>query len=329
MTFKAGLIGFGYWGSILLRNFNSNNDVEIKTICDRNTSKLKNASSFSPKSHVSQDAENIFNDADIDFVIIATQGSSHYNLVRRSLLSGKHVFVEKPFALNLKQAEELNSLNKECDLLIMVDHTFLFSPEYKIVKDILKKNELGKLLNFHSTRTDFGKFQNDVSILGHLMYHDAYILLDLFGEPDSLEIKASGSAHIVDSLEDTALVSIVYPAGFNAEIINNMLQPTKERKIILTGDKAILLWDDMALDGNKLKFYNKNVFYDKKEEKFEYKSNGPSILLKVSKKQALENEIIYFISCLKNNRKPMNNECSALKVMSFLEKIQNSMLRKG
>ena len=329
MTFKAGLIGFGYWGSILLRNFNSNNDVEIKTICDRNTSKLKNASSFSPKSHVSQDVENIFNDAEIDFVIIATQASSHYNLVRRSLLSGKHVFVEKPFVLNLKQAEELNSLNKECGLLIMVDHTFLFSPEYKIVKDMLEKNELGKLLNIHSTRTDFGKFQNDVSILEHLMYHDAYILLDLFGEQDSLEIKASGSAHIVDSLEDTALVSIVYPAGFNAEIINNMLQPTKERKIILTGDKAILLWDDMALDGNKLKFYNKNVFYNKEEEKFEYKSNVPSTLLKVSKKQALENEITYFISCLKNNRKPMNNECSALKVMSFLEKIQNAMLRKG
>lgn len=325
MILKAGLIGCGYWGPVLLRNFSSHHDVEVKIICDRNPSKLKSALAFSPASQVFQNPESIFSDPNIDFVIIATQGKSHYDLVRKSLLSGKHVFVEKPFTLNLEQAKDLVSLNIKCDLLIMVDHTFLFTPEYQVVKDIIYRHELGKLFHFHSTRADFGRFQSDVNILGHLMYHDAYILLDLFGEQDPLDIKASGAAHIINPLEDTALVSIFYPAGFNADIINNMLYPIKERKIILAGDKAILLWDDMALDGNKLRLYNKRTFYDKKSGILKYTSDNSFKPLEVSKKQALENEVDYFVSCLKNGKKPKNDENSALKVMQFLERIKNAM----
>ncbi|MBT3509244.1 MAG: Gfo/Idh/MocA family oxidoreductase [Nitrospina sp.] len=326
MIFKAGLIGYGYWGPILLRNFSSHSDVEIKIICDRNPSKLESALTISPSSQVSQNAESIFSDPDIDFVIIATQGKSHYDLVKKGLLSGKHIFVEKPFALNLEQAKELVEINKQCDLQIMVDHTFLFTPEYQVVKEIIRNQDLGKLFHFHSTRADFGRFQSDINILGHLMYHDAYILLDLFGEQKPINIKASGTAHIINPLEDTAVVSIIYPNGFNADIINNMLCPIKERKIFIAGEKAILLWDDMAINGNKLKLYNnKIVSYDSKSGNLEYPSNNSIKTLTVSSKQAIENEVDYFISCLKDGDKPKNDENAGLQVMQFLENINIAM----
>ena len=325
MIFKAGLIGFGYWGPVLLRNFSAHKDIEIEAICDRNSSKLNTAQSLSPKSKTYKDADFIFSDPTIDFVIIATQAETHYDLIRKSLLSGKHVFVEKPFTLNSIQAEELVSKNRELNLLIMVDHTFLFTPQYEAIKKIICANRLGKLLHFHSLRADFGLFQKDINILWHLMYHDIYILMDLFEQLIPISIKASGSAHIVGPLEDTAMVSIKYPNGLNADIINNMLFPRKERKIIIAGEKAILLWDDTVPEHQKLSLFNKNASYDKETGKIEYSSGDSFEIVEVSKKQALENQVDCFVSCLKKDQKPENNEISALQVIKFLENIQKVM----
>ena len=325
MVFKAGLIGYGYWGPVLLRNFSSHSNVEIKTICDRNTSKLKSALEISPTSQVCQSDEDIFSDPDIDFVIIATQGGTHYDLVKKGLLSGKHIFVEKPFALNMEQANDLVAINEKCNQMIMVDHTFLFAPEYQVLKKIIRDQSLGKLFHFYSIRADFGRFQNDLNIVGQLMYHDAYILLDLFGEQKPLKIKASGAAHIIHPLQDTALVSIVYPDGLNADIVNNMLFPIKERKIVLAGEKAILIWDDMGLDGEKMRLYNKTALNVNTSGKIEYTSDDSFKSFKVSKKQALENQVEYFIACLRDGNEPQNNEVAALQVMQLLENINNAM----
>ena len=325
MVFKGGLIGYGYWGPVLLRNFTSNSNVKIKTICDRNSSKLKSALTISPTSQICHSDEDIFSDPDIDFVIIATQGGTHYDLVKKGLLSGKHIFVEKPFVLNIEQANDLVVINEKCNQLIMVDHTFLFAPEYQVLKKIIRDEILGKLFHFYSIRADFGKFQNDVNIVGHLMYHDAYILLDLFDGEKPLRIKASGTAHIIHPLQDTALVSIVYPSGLSADIINNMLFPIKERKIVLAGEKAILMWDDMGLDGEKLRLYNKTALNVNTGGKIKYSSDDSFKSFKVSKKQALENQVEYFVACLKEGNKPQNNEVAALRVMQLLESINNAM----
>lgn len=325
MTYTAGLIGYGYWGTVLLNNFNAHVDIKVKTICDRNSSKLKKALAAFPASHVCQDTNNIFTDPDIDFVIIATQGNSHHSLVRKALLSNKHVFVEKPFTINSEQAKDLISINKDCNLSIMVDHTFLFAPQYEVIKKILTEKKIGKILHYFSLRADFGKFQTDINIFWHLMYHDIYMLLDLFGkEMKPKSIKASGTCHITPFKEDTAVVSIIYPNGFNADIINNMLSPQKERKLIIVGERGIIEWDDMAPEKEKLKLFNSYANYNNISKRIEYSQERFHKILEVPTNTALESAINHFIFCLKENSKPISNENAAYKTIEFVQSIQDS-----
>lgn len=323
--FNAGLIGFGYWGPVLLRNFHNSGHFKVLKVCDHNPQKLNKVSDVSAGIEVTQEQNDILNDDSIDLVIVATQAKSHYGLIREALIHDKHVFVEKPFVLSLKEAQDLIGLNRKKRLKIMVDHTYLFSQHYKKFKETARSNKLGRLLHFHSTRSDFGLFQKDASIIWHLLYHDAYMLLDLF--PMKIkEIRSSGYSHIIDKIEDTAYVSIKYENGMSAEILVNMLFPVKERKIALAGDKKIIYWNDCEED--KLRIYNKCAAFDGNTRRVKYNSNIIMEKLKVSGSQPLENEIDYFAYCLQNDIAPLNNEHSACDVVALLDSIEKTLHNK-
>ena len=205
----------------------------------------------------------------------------------------------------------------------MVDHSYLFTPQYRILKKLIKNKYLGNILHFHSTRADFGLFQKDTNILWHLLYHDAYILLDLFGKQKITNIKTSGFSHIVDKVADTAYTSFQYDSGFSAEVLVNMLFPVKERKIVITGTKRILYWDDTAAD--KLKIYNKSAVFDTKSKTFKYKLEKDFETVAVPKAEAIKTEVEYFSNCLKNKITPANDENSAYSVVKLIEKLESSV----
>ena len=325
--YKTGLIGYGYWGPILLRAFHNSGRFKVLKVCDHNKAKLSKVSNISQEIEICYDHNDIIKDDRIDVVIIATQARTHYNLVSEALIHNKNVFVEKPFVLNPDEAVSLMRLNREKNLMVMVDHTYLFAQHYKKVKEIVESRRLGKILHFHSTRSDFGLFQKDTNIVWHLLYHDAYLLLDLFKGNKIKSIKASGFSHIIDNIEDTAYASICYENGLSAEILVNMLFPIKERKIIVTGDKKILHWDDTIED--KLKIYSKNAFFNPKSQTIKYNDDIKFEILKVPQIEALKTEIDYFFHCLNENKTPVNNEESAYYVVALLNSVESAMTKKG
>jgi len=231
--------------------------------------------------------------------------------------------VEKPFTLNSDEALDLINLNQKKRLTIMVDHTYLFTKQYEKVKKIVGNKSLGKILHFHSTRADFGRFQKDTNIIWHLLYHDAYILLDLFEKHKIKSIKASGFPHIINKIEDTVYSLIRYECGLTAEVLVNMLFPIKERKIIITGSKKILYWDDTIDD--KVKIYNKSAAYNNKSEKIEYQIENNFEVVPVPQAEALKTEVDYFAHCLKEKMTPLNNENSAYRAVKLLEGIESAM----
>lgn len=321
--YKVGLIGCGHWGQVLLRNFLNNKNFEVKMVCDHNLDKLGKLSAVTSRVKTCMDQDEVFEDEAIDVVAIATQANTHYKLVRQALLHNKHVFVEKPFTLSSAEARMLIKLNREKKLIIMVDHTYLFSCQYLKVKKLLRSQRIGRPLHFHSTRADFGLFQRDANVLWHLLYHDLYILLDLFSEYKMKAVRASGSSHLIRQIEDVAYAAIQYEKGLTAGILVNMLFPKKVRTVIVAGEKGLLLWDDISED--KLTIYKKRAAYNSAIGRIVYQTGEEIEKIKVAAGKAIKNELDYFAACLKTKTSPHNNEKAAGRVIGLLEKIDAAM----
>src|SRR3990167_6633345 len=224
-----GIIGYGSWGPVLLRNFNQNKEFKVKYICDRNFTKLEKAKNAAPKNCIFlNEPKEIFEDPKVDLVVIATQAAHHFSLVMMALQANKNVFVEKPLILSSREAKIIYQLANAQEKKIWIDHTFLFTSAYQKLKNCLNQGMIGRPLRFHSTRTAFGLFQQDANILWHLMYHDIYILLDLFHIPDKLN-SVVGSASIIPNMIDSVLASFSFSNGLHATIHCDMLFAEKKR----------------------------------------------------------------------------------------------------
>ena len=232
---KAALIGYGYWGPVLLKNMNKNSKIKVVLVCDRNIEKIKKVKDNYKYIKTTNDSQVIIKNPEIDLVVIATQASTHYELTKKALLSNKHVFVEKPFTLDIEQAIELQKLAESRNLKIFVDHPHIFQNDHEKIKEILNKNELGMILNYHSTRADFGLFQKETNVIWHSLYHDIYIIRDLFPNEKIINIDAIASSHILKDVFDVASVSITFKSGITADFYINFLFPEKERKIVISG----------------------------------------------------------------------------------------------
>ena len=312
-----GMIGYGYWGPILLRSFTQNKEFEVKYICDRNLSKLEQAKhAISKNCILLNEPKQLFADSKVDLVIIATQAAHHFNLAIMALEADKNVFVEKPFTLSSKEAKIIFQIANERGKKVWIDHTFLFTSAYQKLKECLKKEMIGELLRFHSTRTAFGLFQQDANILWHLMYHDIYILIDLFHIPKKLN-SVVGSASIVPNMIDSVLASFTFSNRLHATIHCDMLFAEKKREIVITGDKGILVWNETNKD--KLILYPYCAQYDKEIKKVVYQLEE-AINIKVEPSEALTNEIIELSKFL-NNEKCLTSpeENTALDVINLLE----------
>ena len=322
---KVGVIGYGYWGPNIVRNFSGHQDCKVVTVCDKSATALGRVASRHPGVGTTSDANDILRSADIDAVAIVTPVSSHYPLAKKALENGKHVFVEKPFTTTSAEAEELVEIAGRKNLQIMVDHTFLFTGAVRKIKQLVDEGMLGPLYYYDSTRVNLGLFQHDVNVLWDLAPHDLSIMDYLIGLEPELVV-ATGGAHL-NELEDVAYLTIYFPNNVIAHINVNWLSPVKVRTTLVNGQRRMLLWDDMDR-GEKIRVYDKGA--DVKTEEGVHKllvsyRSGDMWAPKVEELEALQLETRYFMDCIKDGVKPFNDGQAGLRVVKILEAAERSL----
>jgi predicted dehydrogenase len=322
---KLGVIGYGYWGPNIVRNFSEHQDCKVVAVCDKNSAALARVLGRHPGVRVTTEADDIVTSSEIDAVAIVTPVSSHYELAKKALENGKHVFVEKPFTATGTQAEELVELAECKNLCIMVDHTFLFTGAVRKIKQLINEGTLGPLYYYDSTRVNLGLFQHDVNVLWDLAPHDLSVMDYLIGlEPDL--VVATGSAH-VNCLEDVAHLTVYFPNNVLAHINVNWLSPVKVRTTLVGGQKKMLVWNDLD-PAEKVKVYDKGA--DVRTEQgvhqllVSYRS-GDMWAPKVDELEALQLETRYFLDCVTNSTKPFNDGQAGLRVVRILEAAERSL----
>jgi predicted dehydrogenase len=332
---NIGVIGYGYWGPNVARNFHATSGAKLVAVSDVSDKRLGLAQTNYPFIKAVKDPLELIRSTDVDAVAIVTPVFAHYELAKAALDAGKHIFVEKPFTSTSAQARELVELAAKKKLRIMVDHTFLFTGAVKKIKELIDSGELGRLMFYDSVRVNLGLFQHDVNVIWDLAPHDLSIMAHVI-DRKPVAISAHGSVHYQNSLEDIAYVAVEFEGGgFIAHFHVNWLSPVKIRKTLISGDKKMLVWDDLDAD-EKIKIYDRGV--DIKSANggkdgihdllVSYRS-GDVHIPKLEATEALKAEAQYFIDCLEKSGQPFNSGESGLQVVRLLEAADESIKNGG
>jgi predicted dehydrogenase len=260
---KTAIIGYGYWGPNLSRNFSSIPNCTLSFIVDSRKERLEAVRKVYPDIQVSVDPEDVFRSPDIDAVIIATPVFSHFPLAKRALLMGKHVLLEKPMTTTVAEAEELISLAEQKNLVLMVDHTFLYTSAVNKMKQMIDSKSIGNVKYFDSTRINLGLFQQDVNVLWDLAPHDISILNFLVGEKP-YSVNSTGVSHTRNGIENIAFLTINYKSDFIAHFNCSWTSPVKLRTLLVGGDKKMLVFNDLE-QSEKIKVYDTTYEYQSDE----------------------------------------------------------------
>ena len=322
---KLGVIGYGYWGPNIVRNFAGHKDCQVVTVCDKNPAALARVLGANAGVRVTTESNEIVLNPEIDAVAIVTPVSYHYELAKKALENGKHVFVEKPFTATSAQAEELIELAERRRLQIMVDHTFLFTGAVRKITQLIDSGDLGRIYYYDSTRVNLGLFQHDVNVLWDLAPHDLAIMDYLLGLEPEL-IVATGGAH-VNSFENIAYLTVYFPDNVLAHINVNWLSPVKVRTTLVGGQKKMLVWNDLD-PAEKLRVYDKGA--EVKTEQGMHQAlvsyrTGDMFAPKIEEREALAVETRYFLDCIQNGTKPINDGHAGLRVVRILEGAEKSL----
>jgi predicted dehydrogenase len=326
---RFGVIGYGYWGPNIVRNLQSVEGASVVAVCDSSASAQRRVKEAYPQVQVCGDCNEILTSPDIDAIAVITPVWTHFELAKKALLNGKHVFVEKPFTSTSQQALELIELAERKKLQIMVDHTFLFTGSVKKIHQLVNDGTLGKLYYYDSTRVNLGLFQHDVNVLWDLAPHDLSIMDYLIGDrPDA--VVATGESHL-NGLPDVAYMTVYFPDNVIAHISVNWLSPVKLRTTLIGGEKKMLVWNDLEAD-EKIKVYDRGVQMNSREGVYNllvsYRS-GDMWAPKIETTEALKAELTYFTNCIDSGETPFNNGMAGLRVVRMLEAAEESLKKKG
>lgn len=326
---RIGVIGYGYWGPNIVRNFNGVNGAKVTAVCDLSDDMCQRVAKAYPGMEVTSDPNRILTSPDIDAVAVITPVFTHFDLAKKALENGKHVFVEKPFTSTVAQAEELNEIADKKKLSIMVDHTFIFTGAVRKIKKMVEEGHLGDLYYFDSTRVNLGLFQHDVNVVWDLAPHD-FSIMDFILNEKPVAVSATGQSHY-NGLEDVAYVTCFFPGKLIAHFNVNWLSPVKVRTTLIGGTKKMLVWNDIDPD-EKIKVYDKGVDVTTRESVYEmlvsYRS-GDAWVPKVEATEALKLEAEYFVKCVTSGERPLNDGQSGLRVVKMLEAANKSIKQRG
>ena len=327
---SIGVIGYGYWGPNIARNFNGIEKAKVKMICEQDSVSLKKAARAYPNAVTTADSKDVITSPDIDAVAIITPVSSHYELAKQALLNGKHIFVEKPFTASVAQAEELVELADKKNLKIMVDHTFIFTGAVRKMKQLVDDGELGDLYYYDSIRVNLGLFQHDVNVIWDLAPHD-FAIMDYLISEKPVAVQASGKAHINNGKENIAFVTAHFANNIVAHFNVNWLSPVKVRLTLLGGEKKMLVWNDAVAD-EKIRIYDKGINVKSREGIHDllvsYRS-GDMLAPKIEQTEALKLEAEHFVDCILSNETPVNDGKAGLRIVRMLEACDQSLKKQG
>jgi predicted dehydrogenase len=327
---RIGVIGYGYWGPNIVRNFHTQDGSEVVMVCDKSAKCEERLRKAFPGIAFTTNPDDILKSAKIDVVAVVTPVWTHFDLARTALENGKHVFVEKPFTSSVAQAEELVQLADRKGLKIMVDHTFLFTGAVRKIKAFVDEGALGDLYYYDSLRVNLGLFQHDVNVIWDLAPHDLSIMDHLISaKPEA--VVATGERHL-NHVEDVAFITVYFPKHIIAHINVNWLSPVKVRTTLIGGEKKMLVWNDLEAD-EKIRIYDKGVSMSTNPSNLHqllvsYRS-GDMWAPQVEQVEALRAETGYFLKCIEENTTPFNDGVNGLRVVRLLEAAEKSIRNRG
>jgi len=332
-TTSVGVIGCGYWGPNLLRNFAENETAQLRWICDLDEVRLASMSRRYPLAKTVSDYRQLLDDDELKAVSIVTPVATHYEIAKQFLRAGKHVLIEKPITATVSEAEELIELAEQNGLTLMVDHTFIYTGAVRKMKELVVSGQLGDLLYLDSVRINLGLFQRDINVLWDLAPHDLSIM-DYLIEQQPLAITALGSCHIESGIENIAYLVLLFPNDFIAHFHFNWLAPVKIRRTLIAGSSKMILYDDIE-PTEKVRVYDKGVTANRVgDREADYQTlvsyrTGDVWAPKLDSTEALRYVVADFMDSIHLKRKPLADGQSGLRVVRLLTAAQQSIKNGG
>ena len=328
---KIGVVGCGYWGPNLARNFRSLTDCELTVVCDRDEARLKHMKELFPETAQSHSFDDMLDKSDVDAVVVATPVHLHHELAMAALLAGKHTFIEKPMASSAAECEELLRIAGEHKLTVMVGHTFLYSPPVRKIKAIVDSGEIGEIRYISARRLNLGLFQQDINVVWDLAPHDLSIILYLMGKGPSA-VNCQGSANVAPAIEDVATLILSFDDGGFATIQSSWLDPRKIREMTIVGTEKMIVYDDLE-PLQKIRIYDHRVeappHYDSFAE-FQYSYHyGDMWAPHITQEEPLKVECQHFLDCIRSGDTPISSGQSGLESVRILEAASESLKRGG
>lgn len=327
---NVALIGYGYWGKNLARNFNTTADCKLDTIVEFDSSKFKGLDKLYPDVKLTNHFSDVLKDTAIDAVLIATPVHSHFELAKRSLEAGKHVMIEKPMTASVAEAEALIALAQKNSKVIMPDHTFLYTGAVQKIKQLVDSSEIGQINYYDSTRINLGLFQPDVNVVWDLAPHDISILFHFIKERP-ISVTATGISHLGNNIENVGFVTLHFQSNMIAHFSCSWSSPVKLRQILIGGDKKMVVFDDNQTT-EKIKIYDTGYSANTDDEKqqvlVDYRV-GDIYVPKLESREALGGVANDFIQSIVSKKAPISDWKSGLDVVKVLEAAQESIKSKG
>lgn len=328
---SVAVIGCGYWGPNLIRNFVQFPGARMKTAVDLNKERLRHIAQLYPSVNTTTSMDEVFQDPEIDAVLIATPVTTHHKIARQALMAGKHVMVEKPMAASSEESTELIQLAADRGLTLMTGHTFVYTAAVNKIKELIDSGELGHVYYVSTTRVNLGLFQEDINVVWDLAPHDISILNYILGaEPEA--VSAQGSAYIQAGIEDVAFLHLKYPSDIVANCHVSWLNPDKIRRLTVVGSKKMLVYDDVSMT-EKIRVYDKGVSVQPHYDTFgEFQLSyrfGDIYTPRLDDNEPLKNECQHFVQCIQKKESARSDGHAGLSVVHVIEKACESIARNG
>lgn len=328
---NVGIIGYGYWGPNLARSFSEADGSRVTAICDQRPEALARAERRLPGAKITRDCRELIDDPKVDAIAIATPVRAHYELALAALHAGKHILVEKPMTETADQARALIAEAERRSLVLMVDHTFIYTPAVMKIRELTVAGELGDLYYYDSIRVNLGLFQRDVNVIWDLAVHDLSILEYVMAE-HPVAVSANGASHVPGSPENMAYLTLYFESGMIAHINVNWLAPVKVRRTLIGGSRKMIVFDDLE-PSEKIKVYDCGITVNGNPEQIyqlliDYRM-GDMWAPRLPVKEALRTEAEHFIACVERRADPVTGGAMGLRVVELLEAATWSMQERG